>query len=273
MKRKILIGVIALFTLCSTAYAAVAINGLYKGRPIVSVLVNGQKVVSAVPGQIIDNSTMLPLRAIAESLGADVKWDQSRYQASVTIPQEPVQPVQTGLSLEQLNEVGKSVGLVYAFDSNKQLLGTGSGFVVNGTFVTNWHVAEKATSLEIWFGNQSKTVNVSDAAFNNITNDLIGFTLTGYPSVKLNTEQPNKGDKVYALGYPHRKFQLSEGNILFFTVVGNITHSATTDNGSSGGILINSAGEVIGITNAGMDGTEYNNAIPAQTLQDELNKL
>ncbi len=262
MMKKVLFGFLAFFLIGGTAYAAGSSN-------LVSVLVNGKPVQS---GQIINNSTMLPLRAVAEALGAKVDWDNTKKQASITMTQTAAQEHQTGLTLEQLNKIGESVGLVYAKDAAGQLIGTGSGFIVNDVFVTNWHVAEKSASLEIWFANKSETVNVTDAAFKDTDADLIGFPMMGYPSVKLSAEKPEKGVRVYALGYPHRKFQISEGALLFFSVTDEITHSAATDNGSSGGILINSSGEVIGITDAGMDGTEYNNAIPAKVLQDELNE-
>lgn len=37
--------------------------------------VNGSSVALAVPAQIVDGSTMVPLRFIGEALGAEVKWD------------------------------------------------------------------------------------------------------------------------------------------------------------------------------------------------------
>lgn len=38
--------------------------------------VNGKNVELDVPGRIVNNSTLVPVRFIAESLGADVKWNQ-----------------------------------------------------------------------------------------------------------------------------------------------------------------------------------------------------
>lgn len=43
---------------------------------IVKMIVNGKVITSEVPPQIIDGSTMIPARALAESLGAKVIWDQ-----------------------------------------------------------------------------------------------------------------------------------------------------------------------------------------------------
>jgi hypothetical protein len=43
---------------------------------IVKMIVNGKVITSEVPPQIIDGSTLIPARALAEALGAKVIWDQ-----------------------------------------------------------------------------------------------------------------------------------------------------------------------------------------------------
>lgn len=40
----------------------------------ITVMVNGTELVADVPAQIINDRTMLPMRAIFESLGAEVTW-------------------------------------------------------------------------------------------------------------------------------------------------------------------------------------------------------
>ncbi|WP_286890809.1 copper amine oxidase N-terminal domain-containing protein, partial [Thermobacillus sp.] len=79
MRRKLLL-LIALFLLLGATYATGA------GGQFVKVFVNGKQVQS---GQIIDGSTMLPLRAIAEALGARVDWDQATYSAKITTQAPP----------------------------------------------------------------------------------------------------------------------------------------------------------------------------------------
>lgn len=41
----------------------------------IRLIVNGKEVQSDVPAQIINGRTMIPARALAEALGATVKWD------------------------------------------------------------------------------------------------------------------------------------------------------------------------------------------------------
>ncbi|CAH1205589.1 hypothetical protein PAECIP111893_02375 [Paenibacillus plantiphilus] len=270
MKKKLLIGLIAFTMISGTAYAATAINGLYKGRAIVKVTVNGTEVKSIVPGQLIDGATMLPLRAIAESLGATVDWDGAKQSASITTQQ---QPTQTGLTLTQLNKLGESVGIVYQLDAQNKQIGTGSAFVVDGIAVTNWHVADgNAVSLMIDFGSSVQTVQVKDAVFKNEAADLIGFKVSGVTGLKLNTAELKKGDKVYAIGFPKGRFAITEGAYQFNSLVGTMVFDAGIGPGSSGGALVNSAGQVIGVVVGENDGSPNGHAIPTKKLQDELNK-
>nr|WP_246628238.1 trypsin-like peptidase domain-containing protein [Paenibacillus oenotherae] len=253
-----------------TAYAASAINGLYKGREIVKVKVNGKEVQSKVPGQLINGTTMLPLRAVAEALGAQVNWDDSKQIASI-VPAKPAQE----LTLAQLNKIGKDVGLVRVVDMQGRQAGTGSAFITQEYLVTNWHLIEDgATSrIHVDLGRMVYLYfDKSEAVFINKKADLAAFKLPGFTGLKLNTNKPKKGDIVYALGYPGTKFTLSEGNVLAING-NNITHDAAIDHGSSGGVLIDSSGNVIGITDGGDSATGRNNAIQAKLIQDEINKL
>ena len=270
--KKILISVFAMFLVASTAYASV--NGLYKGRPIVNVVVDGQKVTSTVPGQIVDNATLLPLRAIGEALGATVDWDQATYTASITTAQTVVQEP-TGLSLAQLNDIGDSVGIIYAYKGDTYV-GQGSGFVTNGHLITNVHVVKDATQFIVAFGKEELTFQVKDAVFRNEEKDLIGFEITGVKGLQLATVEPKAGDKVYSLGYPGRKFQISEGDVLaVFDREGikSIVHNAPTNPGSSGGLAINAQGQIVGVTDSGADNVDINEAIPVTYLKQELNKI
>ena len=68
MKNKwVVVVVIALL-------AAISVTEAFAGKPV-KLLVNGQEIKSDVPAQIINDRTMVPVRWIAETLGADVQWD------------------------------------------------------------------------------------------------------------------------------------------------------------------------------------------------------
>lgn len=50
----------------------------------IRLCVNGQEVHSSVPPQIINGRTVVPIRFVAEALGADVAWDGATKTATIT---------------------------------------------------------------------------------------------------------------------------------------------------------------------------------------------
>jgi len=263
MRRKLsLLIALLLFTFGAT-YATGA------GGQFVKVFVNGKQVQS---GQIIDGSTMLPLRAIAEALGATVEWDGSTRTAKITTKEPPAE-AQPGLTLAELNKIGESVPMLFIYDASENYIGQGSGFVYNDLIITNHHVVENAARIEVWFGGKVEKV-AANLVFDNPEADLAAFRLSGYPSLKLSSTEPKKGDKVYVLGHPDHKFTITEGTITAFTTYGNdISHDAVTNPGSSGGPVVNASGEVIGVSVGGGLHPKYNTAVNLNKLIAELNKL
>jgi len=263
MRRKLL-SLIALFLLLGATYATGA------GGQFVKVFVNGKQVQS---GQIIDGSTMLPLRAIAEALGARVDWDQATYSAKITTQAPPVE-AQEGLSLAELNKIGESVPMIYALDAAGQPFEQGSGFIYNDLLITNYHVVDESDSLRVHFGGKVETVK-TELVISNPDADLAAVRMPGYPSLKLATAEPKKGDKVYVLGHPDQRFTISEGTIQsvleFDGEYSAIVSDADVSPGSSGGVMINASGEAIGIVRGGYGG--YSNALHVKHLVEEANKI
>lgn len=68
--------------------AGVAFAGhlTYKGYNVVHVLVNGQELAGEVPAINFDGSTMMPVRAISEALGARVGWNGETQTVTVDTP-------------------------------------------------------------------------------------------------------------------------------------------------------------------------------------------
>lgn len=76
MKKEWLavIGVVVLVTvIASAAFAA---------NPI-KLIVNGQEINPDVPPQLINSRTMVPIRWVAEALGADVQWDEQQRTVKI----------------------------------------------------------------------------------------------------------------------------------------------------------------------------------------------
>lgn len=65
--------------LCIVALAAVNV----RAADMVRVFVDGREIVSDVPAQIIEGRTMVPIRFVAEAMGAEVSWDDNLHAVSI----------------------------------------------------------------------------------------------------------------------------------------------------------------------------------------------
>jgi len=148
--------------------------------------------------------------------------------------------------------------------------GVGSGFFLNedGYLITNYHVIEKETKIEVTLFHKTnngfekkKFKKVKIEAINPFVDlallkveDLAGTKITYAPLG--NVEQIKVGEKVFAIGNPlglERTVTdgvISTTNRAFEGLV-YIQTNADINPGNSGGPLFNLAGEVIGVTNMG----------------------
>ncbi len=79
--------VVLLCSMLSTAYAFADNQGLFKGFQKIRVAVNGKELNNlAVPGFVVDGKTVLPLRDVADSLGAAVIWDSNTQTVNLIKP-------------------------------------------------------------------------------------------------------------------------------------------------------------------------------------------
>ena len=161
----------------------------------------------------------------------------------------------------------------------------GSGFVVSqdGLIITNAHVVEKSPSVV--------TVVFSDGK--QVPADVMGFAKGGLDLAVLkihrqkdlrtlvltSPDSAQVGDRVFALGSPQDpKYRgtFTQGNITRIDPNdGVIQHNAAIHGGNSGGPLVNSKGEVVGVNTSGILGpgktnTGMNFAIPVSKLQSFL---
>ena len=172
---------------------------------------------------------------------------------------------------EIAREQSKAVVIIEALDERGSVTGQGSGFIVTsqGAVVTNLHVVQGASSLRVKLpgGDTYKTsdlVDVDDAK------DIAIIKIKGFklPAVMLgDSDKAETGEAVVAISSP-------EGlvNSISTGVISGVrrfdTHrvfqiTAPISQGSSGGALFNSSGEVIGIiTYLLKSGQNINFAVP-----------
>lgn len=174
---------------------------------------------------------------------------------------------QTKPDIEKLDD---AVVLVMIYDYKGNFVGHGSGFIIDnkGTVVTNYHVVKGAYSLKVRVDNNGvKTdYDVENILSGDQSKDLAKISLknsnsTVFPFLTLAKTYPSKGDDCWAIGTPaDPKYMntVSKGLISNIDLTSDpkvLQTNAEITHGSSGGALINSKGEVIGVTSAG-DGTD-----------------
>jgi S1-C subfamily serine protease len=188
------------------------------------------------------------------------------------------------MTAKEIAKLQNAVGLVTVFDDSGESLGQGSGFVLHGNiFVTNYHVAGEAAQIKVSVDHQ--TYDLSEwFYFKDESRDLFAAPIsTSYDSSGIGTGKspahslsyttalPQVGDKVYAIGSPNGlENTLSEGivsSIRKIDGIDYIQHTAGTELGSSGGVLLNEFGEVIGVTTFGVLNTTLDFAVPMKYFQ------
>ncbi|QHW33265.1 trypsin-like serine protease [Paenibacillus rhizovicinus] len=235
-----------------------------------SAIINGKAIALTAAPQQMNGATMVPLRFIAEALGAEVEYNAAQRIIRITSSeailkkkmdeaakaQEALKPKL--LTTEQ--NVQKNDGKVVMITTDK---GLGSGVVIDtDEILTNYHViadAEKATATLV----NGKQVEIEG---------IVGYD-EDYDLAVLKTKTPlniepvdvglgvTKGEHVVAIGSPQGvQNTVSEGIISnVSTAYGDPYEyqiSVPIDHGSSGGGLFNDYGELVGITSAGIDDTQ-----------------
>jgi putative serine protease PepD len=140
----------------------------------------------------------------------------------------------------------------------------GSGFVVDkqGHIVTNQHVVDGASSVEVTFADGSKAS--AKVVGTDPSNDLAVIKVDGVDSSKLqpltlaDSSSVKVGDAVYALGSPYGLEDSFTAGIVSalgrtiqspnqHSISGAIQTDAAINHGNSGGPLLNTSGQVVGV--------------------------
>jgi len=161
--------------------------------------------------------------------------------------------------------------LLKSFNSSGEEIGQGSGFVHEGTIVTNAHVVADASWIQV-LNDTGKHVTTAPYAIHVDTeNDLAVLPFPGNndPGLPLASGDPKVGEDIWAFGSP-LGFQntVSKGNVSALRKEkGLIQITAPISSGSSGGPVTNTAGQVIGVVvGVYSEGQNINFAIPVDRL-------
>lgn len=181
---------------------------------------------------------------------------------------------------EDIETIKNSVVMIKTYDKKGTEISTGSGFCVadNNYIVTNYHVIEGANKIEI-ITDENKTYQINEIVIFNKNDDLAiikgNFELKPLKiasSIKLKA-----GDTITAIGSPKGQLNtVSTGIISNADNEYEIRITAPISPGSSGGVLLDKRGKVIGVTFAtynSEDSQNINYAINANYLNKMLSTL
>ncbi|MFS0723387.1 stalk domain-containing protein [Paenibacillus sp. 1P07SE] len=224
-------------------------------------VVNGKTQQLDAPAQLLQGATMVPLRFVAEALGAEVAWDGAertvRIRSAEQIWADEMDDIDWAGEWEPA--VWHTSDIVARYDDSVVTILTdrsqGSGMVVGDRLVlTNHHVVARASSgtVELTDGRSIKINGIvaydeaADLAVIETSSDLDALPVMideGFRSYK--------GDPVIAISSPKGfRNTVSEGVISNYHYEDGVAYIQTTapiDRGSSGGALFNQSGMVIGV--------------------------
>ena len=188
---------------------------------------------------------------------------------------------------EIANETLPSTVLLEMEDSNGQPLGIGSGFFVKeNEIVTNYHVVEGAHKGSVKLFGQNKRYTIEEYTALDVDNDLIILKIkelaentVGKLVLSLgNSDNVQIGEPIYAVGNPEGlEGTISDGIVSGIRNINpsrgvfnkRIQITAPISPGSSGGAVLNTNGEVIGVSVYGLPSLR---SITSQNPQDEQYK-
>ena len=172
----------------------------------------------------------------------------------------------------------------------------GSGFVLDktGHLVTNYHVIEGARSIQVSFSNQDTvkaTVVGTDPSTDLAVLDVRVGASALTPLPLGNSDRVEVGDQVVAIGNPFGLQRTATAGIVSalqrniqapntYTIDHVIQTDAPINHGNSGGPLLNSSGEVIGVNTrietggiVGSGNVGIGFAVPSNTVKDVVAQI
>ena len=258
---------------------------------------------------------------IAAAAGAGIGWSLARTinahegvaqtnhnQPTVQQPAQsgsPIQPVRpgTGGSLNTdaiAAKVDPAIVDINTVVGSGQAAGTGEIITSTGEILTNNHVVDRSTSIQVTIAGRSQTYSAhvigvdpsSDIALIQIDGNVAGLPTVSFAS----SSSVKVGDPIVAIGNAlgqggtpdvsqgsitalDQTITASEGGSKSEQLTGMLQSDATIYPGDSGGPIVNSSGQVVGMITAGdvqgfrSSASTVNYAIPSDTLLSVVNQI
>ena len=252
----------------------------------VKVYVNGMRINKDVI--LKDGTTYVPIRAVSESMGAQVEWDDVSKSAFITFTEEDIiSKLVSDISPSVVTIIGNynSTSEINKYN-NSIMHGSGVIYKSNGYIITNAHVVKDIKNLTVVLNDSTSLPGKVLYSDEDADLAVIKIEKIGLKAIKMADESTIiSGKTAIAIGTP---ISLSMRNTVTKGIISgcdvSVEHSyykllqtdAAINPGNSGGPLINSKGELIGINSSkfasiGIDNMGF--AIPIDTVKYVINQF
>ncbi len=266
--------------ICTAAAAALAVQPVFAAQSA-NVVVNGKQISDEA--YLINDKTYVPLRAVGESFGAHVSWDDASGTAYVNLSEDDavtnvienasdsVVAIVGNCTPEYLSAQASSYNTGYAH-------GTGVVIKSGGVILTNAHVVKDIQNITVIFSSGESYPGTVQNIDEKSDLAVVKINKLGLKPITFGKAEDIKvGSTVIAIGTPlslSRLNSASKGIVSGKNVnIGEYYYFTQSDvsinGGNSGGPLINLKGELIGINSKksfgiGVEGMSY--SIPIDTV-------
>ena len=192
------------------------------------------------------------------------------------LPEEPSEPVRTEMSAPDLAEYAQKRTVTLNVDLKDGGTSAGSGFFIDdqGTIVTSYHVIDAADSISVEISDGGKYDVKTIIDFDeNYDVAVLQIDFSGNDYLNFVEDAPRTGETVYAVGSSLGTLTgtFSDGiissNHRTVGMIDCVQTTAAISNGNSGGPLVNTYGEVVGINAFSyIGGDDLNLAVTIDTL-------
>lgn len=232
---------------------------------------------TAVPAQATQAPTLTEASVEPTQLPATEESTSSDAISSISDAKQAIIQVEA-----QGSFTDPQVGQVY------NSAGRGSGFIIDpsGLAVTNNHVVTGSALLKVWVGgDQSKTYNARVLGVSECADlAVIDIEGDGFPYMSWYEGPVDVGKEIYVAGFPlgDPEYSLTKGIISkakadgetnWASVDSVIEYDATTNPGNSGGPVLTSDAQVVGVHYAGNGTTRQAFGISRDIAEGVVNKL
>lgn len=246
------------------------------------ISISGKEIVLDVPPRLVDGRTLVPVRAVAEGLGADVKWEGETKKVFIT--KEAVPPNKFILT-DELRERGIKTNVLVECTNNKENTKShGSGVIISqdGLIVTSFHVIDNKDSIKITTSEEKSYSDVRIVGYvKSLDLAVLKITENGLSFAHIATDfNIKESEDIYTIGNPKDKVNVITQGVVYntdtmyfgYTMIQCIIEA---DHGSSGGGVYNTNGELVGILRFGtkrLDGTIVSGYVPINYLNEVQNQ-